>query len=155
MTDRFGRNIVGTPNCFDRIILFCTFKPICHPKAIGFALFEAGFKLLGYEKKFANTLCLQIRDHIKRGGRTRRASDKDVNFDVRKKALVSQILSERRDDDCIACILSAMEKCSCFKVGKKTGEMACLIWAAPALLDLNGIAEHIALDDPVAASKTV
>jgi hypothetical protein len=55
-TDRFGRNIAGTLNCFDRIVLFGTFKPICHPKAMGFELFEAGFRLLDYEKK--------IRQHI-------------------------------------------------------------------------------------------
>lgn len=33
--------------------------------------------------------------------------------------------------------------------------MARLIWTEPALLDLDEIAEYIALDDPVAASKTV
>jgi toxin ParE1/3/4 len=33
--------------------------------------------------------------------------------------------------------------------------MARLIWTEPALLDLDEIAEYIALDDPVAVSKTV
>ena len=33
--------------------------------------------------------------------------------------------------------------------------MARLIWTEPALLDLNEVAEYIALDDPAAASKMV
>jgi plasmid stabilization system protein ParE len=33
--------------------------------------------------------------------------------------------------------------------------MARLIWTEPALLDLDGIAEYIALDDPAAASQYV
>jgi toxin ParE1/3/4 len=33
--------------------------------------------------------------------------------------------------------------------------MACLIWTEPALLDLDGIAEYIALDNPSAASRYV
>jgi toxin ParE1/3/4 len=33
--------------------------------------------------------------------------------------------------------------------------MAQLIWTEPALLDLNEVAEYIALDDPAAASKVV
>jgi plasmid stabilization system protein ParE len=33
--------------------------------------------------------------------------------------------------------------------------MACLIWTEPALADLDGIAEYIALENPVAASRFV
>ena len=33
--------------------------------------------------------------------------------------------------------------------------MACLIWTEPALLDLDGIAEYIALDNPFVASRYV
>ena len=33
--------------------------------------------------------------------------------------------------------------------------MARLIWTEPALLDLDGIAEYLALDDPLAASRYV
>ena len=33
--------------------------------------------------------------------------------------------------------------------------MACLIWTEPALLDLDEIAEYIALDNPLAASRYV
>ncbi len=33
--------------------------------------------------------------------------------------------------------------------------MARLVWTEPALLDLDGIAEYIALDDPLAASRYV
>jgi toxin ParE1/3/4 len=33
--------------------------------------------------------------------------------------------------------------------------MACLIWTEPALLDLDAIAEYIALDNPLAASRYV
>lgn len=128
LTERFDRNISGTLGCFDRIVLFGTYRPICHPRAMGFELFEAGFKLLDYEKKFANTLRLQIRDHIKEVAEAEGLPIKHVNFGVRKEALVSQILSERGHHDGVVCILSAMEKCSCFKVGKRNGFLE-LVWS--------------------------
>ena len=43
---------------------------------------------------------------------------KHVYASVRKEALVSEILSARGDAPGIACILSAMESCRCFKVRK-------------------------------------
>lgn len=128
LTDRFDHNIAGTLSCFDRLVLFGTFKPICHPKAMGFELFEADFRLLDYEKKFANPLRLQIRDHIKEVAESEGLSIQHVNFGLRKEALVSRILSERGDHDGIVCIFSAMEKCSCFKVGKKKGFLD-LVWS--------------------------
>ena len=118
LTERFGRNIAGVLNCYDRLVLFGTYKPICHPKAMGFQLFEAGFRLLDYEKKFANTLRLQMKAHIQDEAAREGLEIIHVNYGVRKEALVSQLLSERGEHDGVVCILSTMEKCSCFKVGK-------------------------------------
>ena len=41
-----------------------------------------------------------------------------VNTGQRKKALVEKILERRGRHDGLGCILGAMERCRCFKVGK-------------------------------------
>ncbi len=121
LTERFGQNIAGVLGCFDRVVIFGTYKPICYPAAMGYQLFEMGFRLLDYEKKFANTLRLQIVAHMKEVAVEEDLSIQHVGSRVRKEELVSQIVEERGDHEGIVCILSAMESCSCFKVGKKNG----------------------------------
>jgi len=34
ITKRFKRNIAGVLNCFDRLVLFGIYKPICYPQAM-------------------------------------------------------------------------------------------------------------------------
>jgi len=34
LTERFGKNVSGVLNCFDRLALFGTYRPICCPKAM-------------------------------------------------------------------------------------------------------------------------
>ena len=65
LTKRFEKNIAGTLNCFDRLVLFGTYQPICYPKAMSWQLHEAGVQLIGYEKQFANKLRLEMTARIK------------------------------------------------------------------------------------------
>ena len=118
LTERFGQNIAGVLGCFDRIVIFGTYKPICHPAAMGYQLFCAGHRLLDYEKTFANTLRLQIVAHMKEVALKENVCIRHVGARERKEALVSQMIEERGDQVGVVCILSAMESCSCFKVGK-------------------------------------
>lgn len=55
LTERFGQHIAGVLNCFDRLVLFGTYKPISYPQAMDWQAYSAGVKRIDYEKKFANT----------------------------------------------------------------------------------------------------
>jgi hypothetical protein len=65
LTKRFEKNIAGVLNCFDRLVLFGTYQPICYPQAMSWQLHEAGIQLIDYEKKFANKLRLEMNARIK------------------------------------------------------------------------------------------
>ena len=118
LTKRFEKNIAGTLNCFDRLVLFGTYQSICYPQAMSWQLHEAGIQLIDYEKKFANKLRLEMTARIKAIAAQENILIKQVYASVRKEALVSEILSTRGDAPGIVCILSAMESCRCFKVCK-------------------------------------
>ncbi len=118
ITQRFKKNIAGVLNCFDRLVLFGTYQPICYPKAMSWQLHEAGIQLIDYENQFANKLRLEMSARIKAIATQEDIPIKHVYASVRKQALVSEILSARGDAPGIVCILSAMESCRCFKVRK-------------------------------------
>jgi len=122
LTKRFEKNIAGTLNCFDRLVLFGTYQSICYPQAMSWQLHEAGIQLIDYEKKFANKLRLEMTARIKAIAAQENIPIKQVYASVRKEALVSEILSTRGDAPGIVCILSAMESCRCFKVRKNHKE---------------------------------
>ena len=118
ITSRYAEDIAGVLNCFDRVVLFGTYLPICHPDAMSWQLHESNINLIDYEKKFANKLRLQIRSRINTVADKEHIQIQHVCASQRKETLVSDILAHRGDAPGIVCILSAMEKCSCYKVGK-------------------------------------
>lgn len=118
LTERFERNIAGVLSCFDRLVLFGTYRAICYPKAMSWQIHEAGIQLIDYEKVFANQLRLQMHVRIKAVAREENIEIRNVYGKERKEELVAEILSERGEADGIVCILSAMERCSCFKTRK-------------------------------------
>jgi len=118
LTKRFEKNISGVLSCFDRLVLFGTYQPICYPNAMSWQVHTAGIKLVEYEKRFANKLRLEMIDRIKAIATEEGIRIEHVYASVRKEAFVSEILSTRGDAPGIVCILSAMEGCRCFKVCK-------------------------------------
>jgi hypothetical protein len=118
LTKRFERNIAGVLNCFDRLVLFGTYQPICYPKAMSWQLHEAKIRLIDYEKRFANPLRLQMIERIRQVAAEEGIKIEHVYASVRKEAFVSEILNSRGDAPGIVCILSTMESCRCFKVAK-------------------------------------
>jgi len=118
LTQRFEKNISGVLSCFDRLVLFGTYQPICYPNAMSWQVHTAGIKLVDYEKRFANKLRLEMIDRIKAIATEEGIRIEHVYASVRKEAFVSEILSTHGDAPGIVCILSAMEGCRCFKVCK-------------------------------------
>jgi hypothetical protein len=118
LTKRFEKNIAGVLNCFDRLVLFGTYQPICYPQAMSWQVHAAEVKLIDYEKRFANKLRLEMTARVKAIATQEGIPIKHVYASVRKEAFVSDILALRGDAPGIVCILSAMESCRCFKVRK-------------------------------------
>ncbi len=118
LTKRYEKNIAGVLNCFDRLVLFGTYQPICYPQAMSWQVHTAGVKLIDYEKRFANRLRLEMTKRVKTIAAKEGIQIEPVYASVRKEALVSEILAVRGDAPGIVCILSAMESCRCFKVRK-------------------------------------
>jgi hypothetical protein len=54
LTERNAKQIKGVLHCFDRLVLFGTYKAIGWPGAMGWRLQEQGVRLLDYEKAYAN-----------------------------------------------------------------------------------------------------
>jgi len=118
LTERYSRNIAGVLNCFDRLVLFGTYRPICYPEAMSWQLHSAGIQMIDYEKKFANKLRLDMSCRIKTIAAKEGIRINHVNASVRKEDFVADILARRGQEPGIVCILSAMEGCRCFKVRK-------------------------------------
>jgi len=121
--ERYEKNIQGQLSCFDRIILYGTFGNIAYPDAMAWELKQADCKLIDYTKSFANELRLQVRDQVKDLATREGIAIEHVNTQERKESLITRILKQRGEHAGIVHIISAMERCSCFKVGKnyKTG----------------------------------
>lgn len=131
LLSRHSNKISGTLSCFDRVVLFGTFTPICHPKAMSWQLKENDIRLLDYEKTFANDLRLEIRDHIKGVCEQEGIKPQFVTNKQRKERVVADILAERGGSRTpgVVCVLEAMESCSCYKVTKnKTTNYLQLSW---------------------------
>ena len=118
LTERFEQNILGVIGCFDRVLLYGTYRPIQYPKAMGYHLYSEGVKLVDYEKQYANRLRLQMTGRMKKIADQENMEIHHVGRNVRKEAFVSDLLKHRGEHAGIVCILSAMEGCSCFKVKK-------------------------------------
>ena len=89
LTKRFEKNIAGVLNCFDRLVLFGTYQPICYPKAMSWQLHEAGIQLIDYENQFVNKLRLEMTARIKAIATQEHIPIKQVYSSVRKETLVS------------------------------------------------------------------
>jgi hypothetical protein len=118
LTERYAREIKGVLHCFDRLVLFGTYKAIGWPGAIGQHLHTRGVKLLEYQKDYANALRLEMTQRVKAVAAAEGLTVIQVNASQRKEAVVEAILARRGRREGIVCILGAMERCRCYKVGK-------------------------------------
>jgi hypothetical protein len=118
LTERFAKDIKGTIECFDRIVLFGTYGSVAYPGAMESLLHLRGVRLIDYAKTYANELRLAVANHIRQ-----RAADENipviqVNAGQRKESLVEELLVKRGRREGVVCILGAMESCRTYKVGK-------------------------------------
>lgn len=120
LTQRYAKEIKGVLHCFDRLVLFGTYKAIGWPGAMGQHLFERGVRLLEYPKDYANTLRLEMAQRVKAVAKEEGLPVLQVNAGQRKESLVERILACRGRREGLVCVLGAMERCRCYKVGKNS-----------------------------------
>lgn len=65
LTEHHGKAIKGVLHCFDRLVLFGTYKSIGWSGAMGRHLQEHGVRLLDHEKTYANALRLEVAGRVK------------------------------------------------------------------------------------------
>ena len=115
--ETYSQNIQGQLGCFDRIIINGSFGDIAHPGAMGYQLHLNDVKLVDYGK-FVHQLRLEMRETVENLAAAEGLKIMHVNFGERKESLVSKVLEQRGHHEGIVHIISAMERCRCFKVGK-------------------------------------
>lgn len=120
---RSARDIKGVIECFDRVVLCGTYKAIGWTGAMEQHLRGRGTSFMEFNKVYANQLRLEVADHVRTLAWAEGIEIHQVNYGERKEAIVEEILAVRGRREGVVCILGAMERCRCFKVGKnqKTG----------------------------------
>ena len=123
LVERHAQDIKGVIECFDRVVLFGTYKAIGWTGAMEQHLRGRGTSFMEFNKSYANELRLEVADHVRTLARAEGIEIRQVNYGERKEAIVEDILATRGRHEGVICILGAMERCRCFKVGKnqKTG----------------------------------
>lgn len=118
LVERHSRDIKGVIECFDRVVLFGTYKAIGWPGAMEQHLRWRGTTFMEFNKSYANQLRLEVADHLRALARAEGLEVRQVNAGERKEDIVEQILATRGRREGVVCILGAVERCRCFKVGK-------------------------------------
>ena len=123
LVERHAKDIKGVIECFDRVVLFGTYKAIGWTGAMEQHLQGRGISFMEFNKSYANQLRLEVADHIRTLARAEDIDIRQVNYGERKEAIVEEMLAARGRREGVVCILGAIERCRCFKVGKnqKTG----------------------------------
>ena len=118
LVKRHAKDIKGVIECFDRVVLFGTYKAIGWPGAMEQHLHGRGTSFMEFNKVYANELRLEVADHVRTLARAEGIEIRQVNYGEGKEAIIEEILALRGRRDGVVCILGAIERCRCFKVGK-------------------------------------
>jgi hypothetical protein len=115
LLDRHQKEILGVISCWDRVIVHGTLPGLGHSEGMTSYLKAQGIRIFDYTK-FAEPLRDQIR---KNAERLAESNGIKIQFlrksNIRKEAIVREILSERGNEPGLVCILSAMEACQTYK----------------------------------------
>jgi len=118
LVNRYAQDIKGVIECFDRVVLFGSYKAIGWTGAMEQHLRGRGISFMEFNKSYANELRLKVADHVRTLARAEGIAIRQVNYGERKEAIVEEILAARGRREGVVCLLGAMERCRCFKVGK-------------------------------------
>src|SRR6187402_2754229 len=92
---RHARNVKGVIECFDRVVLFGTYKSIGWPGAMEEHLWSKGITFMDFNKSYANQLRLEVAEHVRKLARSKGLEVRQVNAGERKENIVEQTLAKR------------------------------------------------------------
>jgi len=118
LVERYGKEIKGVLECFDRVVLFGTYKAIGWPGAMDQYLHGRGKTLVEFNKTYATELRLEVSNHIRALAAEEGLAIREVEAGERKEAIVEEILTRRGRRVGVVCVLGAMERCRCYCVTK-------------------------------------
>lgn len=123
LLERYGEQISGVLNCYDRIVITGSVHPWCYAKGMTGYLYAHEIRIFDYGK-FAEPMRGEIRERM-----MKLVEEQGIELihvktkHERKEAIVEQILKQRGDGIGLVCILSAMEQCNAYEPwhDKKSG----------------------------------
>lgn len=124
LPEKYGDQIYGVLNCYDRIVLTGTLPMFCHAQGMTSYLYSKHIRIFDYVQ-FAAPLREAIRQNAEA---LAKANNLEIEFirkkDFRKEQRIKQILKKRGHHPGLVHIFSAMEACTSYKPwhDKKTGK---------------------------------
>jgi hypothetical protein len=116
LVERHRASIEGVLECFDRVILFGTYRSIGWPAALAMYLRETGVSLQDFARQEANQWRLALRAHVLAQVNAEGMRILQVSAGQRKEEVVAGLLRERGDAPGVVCVLGSMERCATFRV---------------------------------------
>ena len=90
LVERHAKDIKGVIECFDRVVLFGTYKAIGWTGAMEQHLRGRGTTFMEFNKSYANELRLEVADHVRTLARAEGIEIRQVNYGERKEAIVEE-----------------------------------------------------------------
>jgi hypothetical protein len=115
LTERYAANLHGVLSCFDRIIIAGTLPGACYAGGMTSFLYAHDIRIFDYPR-FAEALRDRIRERAQEVCAAAGVEIEHVRTSqIRKEALVANVLAVRGDAPGLVHVLSAMEACPSYK----------------------------------------
>ena len=116
MTEKYGADIYGVLNCYDRVVISGHLHPLCYAKGMTKYLYTHDIRIFDYTK-FAEPLRETIRTNAQA---LATANGLEIEFITkhnafRKEERIKQIIEQRGDHPGLVHIFSAMEQCPAYR----------------------------------------
>ena len=115
LAERFGKELNGMLNCYDRIVITGNVMTWCYAKGMTHYLYQESMRIFDYAK-FAEPMREDIRANAER---LAKEAGIEIEFvrkkEFRKEARIQGILKERGEGLGLVHIFSAMESCNSYK----------------------------------------
>jgi hypothetical protein len=128
LVERYAEEVEGVLECFDRVILFGTYKAIAYPEAMDGYLYGNGISRMDFLKQVANQWREQVAAQIRREAAAADVPVRQTQPSERKEAIVARILATRGNQPGVVCVLGAMERCRGFASAPRETEGCRLQW---------------------------
>jgi DNA-binding transcriptional ArsR family regulator len=124
LIERYAKQIVGTVDCLDRVVIMGTLPGACYAQGMTSILYGRGIRIFDYAQ-FAKPLAEQVRTNAERLAAQAGIEIEYIRkLNFRKEDRVRQILQERGEHPGLVHVFSALESCAAYQPwhDKRTGK---------------------------------